>query len=589
MSKIARLSDAIGAHVRPGMHLNFASTPSRSNAALRALARAFRGTSPGFEVSATGFHSTAHLIGIHRLAKRQISCFFGDNYPVPRPNSLYTTLAKEGIELEHWSLLTYVTALRAGAMGQPWGVVKASASTTLFEELRAAGKFMTVCDSAGGEIGLVRAMVPDITFVHGAMGDEHGNVVFSPPHSEGFWGAYAARRGVIATVERIVPASRLEVLRDAVKIAPSRVLAVCEEPFGCHPQPLYTAPLFNAPGYQDDFDMYEELRTLAQDPAAYAQFEARVLDAPDPNAAYRESVGAPRLASLSESLPRPSSRPPGPSSSPPPPLDRMTPVPSSSRKPDAAVRATSILLVLGSRVIANLVRDKGYKTILAGIGHSFIASRMAKLALEQEGIDIAVTVETGLYEVDPKPRSSSFLLSYEHMARAKRLSNVEDILGVLTCGAAESCLGVLGAAQIGPDGSFNSTRLNDGKILVGSGGAHDIATNAAEVVLLSRCEPSRLVRELDYVTSPGVRVRNVVTDLCVFARAEAKSPWSLTDVYPAHGGRGLDYAVDFVREQCPWAYDVPEDGELAPLISTAEMRLVHEFDREGSFWRREGG
>src|SRR5687768_17012444 len=110
MSKAIPLADAISRHVRPGMHLHFASTPARSNAAIRELARRFRGLSPDFVLSATGFHSSAHLLGLLRLAKKYVGCFFGDNYPAPRPNRLYQELANEGAVLEQWSLLSYVLA-----------------------------------------------------------------------------------------------------------------------------------------------------------------------------------------------------------------------------------------------------------------------------------------------------------------------------------------------------------------------------------------------------------------------------------------------------------------------------------------------
>ena len=49
-----RLEQAIRKFVTPGMHLHFGSTPSRSNAAVRELARAFAGRKPGFTISATG-------------------------------------------------------------------------------------------------------------------------------------------------------------------------------------------------------------------------------------------------------------------------------------------------------------------------------------------------------------------------------------------------------------------------------------------------------------------------------------------------------------------------------------------------------
>src|SRR4051794_6580728 len=98
--KIAKLSDAIAAHVQPGMHLNFSSTPSRSNAAVREIARTFRNQDPRFVISMTGFHSTAHLLAMLRLGRKYVACFFGDNFPVPRPNELYGDVQRDGATVE---------------------------------------------------------------------------------------------------------------------------------------------------------------------------------------------------------------------------------------------------------------------------------------------------------------------------------------------------------------------------------------------------------------------------------------------------------------------------------------------------------
>src|SRR6185503_11899894 len=160
------LADAVARHVRPGMHLHFASSPSRSNASIREVARRFQGTRPDFTLSATGFHSTAHLLALLRLGTRYISCFFGDNYPTPRPNPLYAALEAEGARLEHWSLWSYVTALRAGALEQTYATTSSLSGTTLGAELAAAGQFIELPapDENGGRIGLVRAMRPDVAF-----------------------------------------------------------------------------------------------------------------------------------------------------------------------------------------------------------------------------------------------------------------------------------------------------------------------------------------------------------------------------------------------------------------------------------------
>ena len=100
--------------------------------------------------------------------------------------------------------------------------------------------FATV-DSPFGPVGLVAPLVPDVALCHAAVSDRHGNLAISEPMLEGVWGAWAARRGVVATVERIV--DDLDGLGHRVRIPAHRVLAVVEAPFGAHPGGCY-APAF---------------------------------------------------------------------------------------------------------------------------------------------------------------------------------------------------------------------------------------------------------------------------------------------------------------------------------------------------------
>jgi acyl CoA:acetate/3-ketoacid CoA transferase beta subunit/acyl CoA:acetate/3-ketoacid CoA transferase alpha subunit len=621
-SKVSRLDDAIRAHVEPEMHLNFASTPSRSNAAVRELARAFRGRAPRFVISATGFHSSAHLLAMLRLGRTYVTCFVGDNYPIPRPNALYSKLSEEGSGVELWSLGSYVAALRAGALGHPYAITRSLVGTDmgadlqrvgafrqLPEELEAAasstGSFLPSDRAADPAVGLVRALRPDIVFLHALFGDERGNLIFSPPYSEGLWGAHAATKGVVATVERIVSGAESARFGDALRLPSHRVLAVCEEPFGAHPQPVYAAPRFGVAGYIDDFAHYERWRELSSGRGVDA-FSSAVLDAEDGGNGYRAWVGNERLArladeaaALSEAVrearaagvrptPRCEHHHPGSHDDD---VGRIPPLgPRSvrdSNRPDAPARPNEILIALAARKIAERVRERGYPVILAGIGHAFLAARMAKQWLEESGVSVRVMVETGLFDVECGPSTDEFLLSYRNAALAGGLSSVEDILATLTCGATARCLGVLGAAQVDATGALNSTRA-EGKLLVGSGGANDIASCAEEVVVLARCTAKRLVTKVDYVTSPGRAVRNVVTDMCVLSReATDSTTWAVDDVYAVLGGRPPSFVLDAIRQSCPWSLRVPEDTEYAPLISTAEMALIHSLDPEGIHWRRE--
>lgn len=586
-SKITTLSEAIRTHVRSEMHLNFGSTPFRSNAAIRELARVWRGRDPRFVLSATGFHSTAHLLPLLGLGRRYISTFFGDNYPIPRPNALYSRVGEHGAELEFWSLSSYVTALRAGAMGHRHAVTNSLIGSTMGEKLAELGRFHVV-DMPGEHgvetVGMVKAMRPDVTFVHGLAADSRGNVLFSKPACEGFWGALAAREGVIATVERIVDDGFCAEYPDAIGVPPHRVLAVCHVPYGAHPQPLLPLPYADLTGYPDDFDHYLKWREMTRDPERFQEFVEAVLDAGDGERAYRKWVGEERLKRLRRSrknlppeTPAPRARTAGGRS------EAWT-----SSHPEGMVKANTAQIILAARVIRERVKAEGYPVILAGIGHSFLAARMARLWLEREGVDVSVMIEIGMFDVECGPSCHPFLLSYDNMNQAERLTSVEDVLTACTCGADNRCLGVLGAGQIDPTGDINSTWIAPDRMLVGSGGANDIASSAAEVVVLTRMSASRLVDKVDYVTSPGRRVTRVVTGAGVLSREDTGSTdWTLSGVYPVFGGRPLDEVVQAIAERCTWSFDVPEAAALEAPISTEELQLLYSLDPEGDHWARE--
>jgi acyl CoA:acetate/3-ketoacid CoA transferase beta subunit len=131
------------------------------------------------------------------------------------------------------------------------------------------------------------------------------------------------------------------------------------------------------------------------------------------------------------------------------------------------------------------------------------------------------------------------------MTAASRLSCIDDVLGTLVCGARNACVGVVGAAQIDRNGDINTSLVND-ELQVGSGGASDVAASAREVVVLTRSD--RMVEKVDYVTSPGTRVRCVVTDQCVFEREGPHAAWTVVDVY-----EDCQAGVASLRDRCPWS------------------------------------
>jgi acyl CoA:acetate/3-ketoacid CoA transferase beta subunit/acyl CoA:acetate/3-ketoacid CoA transferase alpha subunit len=557
MNRLLPLPEAIRRHVEPGMHLHFASSPSRSNAAVRELGRAFSGASPEFVLSSTGFHSSAHTLALLGLGRRYSACFFGDNYPTPRPNALYRALAREDA-LEHWSLLTYTLALRAAALGHPYAVTTSLGNTDLGAALARSGRLYEVPDPAGGRasVRLLVPIVPDVTFVHAVVGTRSGRALFAAPFGEGFHAALAAKRGVIVTVEKIVDERELDACSALVPLPPARVLAVAEEPFGAHPQPLYVgAEVCGVAGYADDFVAYEEWRKLAERPELFAAYRRSVLEAPDGKKAYFDYVGAERLAALRAS-------------------------PARSRGAEAAcgdhtrrnetLDASERLLLLAARTIARRVRDAGHQAILAGIGQAFSAARMAKLVAGAAADDVELVVETGITGFDARS-AHPFLLSAHNMAEAKRLGSVEENLGVLACGGQNRCLAVVGCAEADASGNLNSSFVG-GELIVGSGGASDLTAGAREAVVL--CRSDRLVARVEFVTSPGDRVRAIVTEDGVLERSGTDAAWELgSHGLGSRSGAELARALPFpVRVRAGDGALPPSNAELDALAAMVPER-----------------
>ena len=103
------------------------------------------------------------------------------------------------------------------------------------------------------------------------------------------------------------------------------------------------------------------------------------------------------------------------------------------------------------------------------------------------------------------------------------------ILGTLV---PKDCLGVLGLAEIDRFGNINSTRLPNGKFMVGSGGANDIASTA-DCLVVGKAIKSRFVDNVSYITSPGANVFQVVCQFGRFTRNTEKSKYELTHFLPS--------------------------------------------------------
>jgi acyl CoA:acetate/3-ketoacid CoA transferase alpha subunit len=242
---VTTLEDAVARSVRPGDSVLVMMGHSRWTAAARELARQFWRTDPAFTLIMTSLGALGGAFFRGGLVSKVVTAYSGNSFPTYNPNPIFRQAYESGeVEVEHWSILTLSQRLEAAARGLP-----AAVTGSLVGSSMADNEAFAVVDSPFGPLGLLQPLVPDVALVHAAAADPSGNLVFSEPLLDGVWGAWAARRGVVATVERVV--DDLEGLGHRVRVPGHRVLAVVEAPFGAHPGGCY-APALPVRSYGED-------------------------------------------------------------------------------------------------------------------------------------------------------------------------------------------------------------------------------------------------------------------------------------------------------------------------------------------------
>lgn len=548
----------VAAFVRPDDHVHLAATMSRPNALQRSLARVFADQGQ-LVVSTPAVHSSAHALALSGCCRKLVTGFLGDTYPSPRPNPLYRDAhVSKPFEVELWSLLTYTQRLMAAALGQPY----ATTGSDLLGTGLGKGKEGSICSvQIGGDtVTLMTPLRPDVALYHGVCADTNGNIVICAPHGEGPSAAYAARRGVIASVERIVEPEELSEMADHVLIPASRVLGICEARYGAHPNSLRTRGLAGIDSYLDDFNHLRSIvDACATEEGARRWYEDWVL-----NGDYSEYV---RKLEADGALAR---------------IDMAAPTASYSTKemdiPSEPTRQER-LIILGARAIRRLVEERGYDTLLAGIGTSHMAAWVACQQLRSAGRPIVFAAELGIV-ADSPAAGDVFLFSQRHANKAQMLAGIPEVLGGLVA-ANDRCLGVLSAAEIDQSGNLNTVRLPNGRWITGSGGANDIASSS-DCVVIAPASPHRYVRSLEHTTSPGSKVQALVAQFGAFTRTDDGS-FALSSWLPLDTPDAPDTPEATVARFTMWDDAVSGPSLREEPISAEELACVRAMDPQGDY------
>jgi acyl CoA:acetate/3-ketoacid CoA transferase alpha subunit/acyl CoA:acetate/3-ketoacid CoA transferase beta subunit len=488
------------------------------------------------------------------LAARLVTAFCGDTFPAPSPHPIYQRafIEAQDVELESWSLLTIAQRLRAAAEGLPFAVTRSLAGSSM--ELNPG---VALIEGGSGSVR-VPPLLPDVSFLHGAAADPAGNVILTPPFGESTWGAMAARYGTVVTVERIVDPEVIRRHSHLVRLPSAYVRSVSEAPFGAHPAGLSGHGIDFLPGYAEDYDFMEEFAALSRDQPAFVNWIERNL-AGRSHQDYLDLIGAARLHKL---------------------VGKADPgawqVGAASLRPDSATAPTreERMACATADVVRDRVAAAGYDHVLGGIGVAHLGGWLAQRQLAAAGVEVALLAELGFVDFTPRP-GESFIFNHANIPTCLMTTDLVTTLGTLL-GPRASAMGLLGGAQVDADWNVNSTVIPGRRFLLGSGGANDVASGCAEVVLVVAHEAGRLVERLPYITAPGRNVRAVVTDHAVFERSRTGEPIRLTGVL--EGGGGAQAAL----EGLPWRVDVASELRTYDA-SASDVATLRAFDPHRRF------
>ncbi len=549
------LADAVARNVQPGDTVQVMMGHSRWMAAARELARQFWGTDPGFTLVMTSLGALGAVFFQGGLVRKVVTAYSGNSFPTYTPNPVFRKAYESGeVEVEHWSILTLSQRLEAAARGLPAAVTGSLVGSSMAEN-----EAFTVMESPFGPLGLLQPLVPDVALVHAAAADPSGNLAFSEPLLDGVWGAWAARRGVVATVERVV--DDLDGLGHRVRVPGHRVLAVVEAPYGAHPGGCY-APGLPVRSYGEDIAHWSAVAAAA----AHGELDDYVAEwvlGPATHEDYLTRVGTDQLLWLE-----------GRSD----PMSWKADADADPVVEDHAFTPWEQAASLGAREVERVVGEVDADAVLAGAGVANLAAWVAVARARAGGSRVTLTAELGLWGYEPTP-ADPYIFNQRVFPATPYLSDASAVLGMVIGGPGTATVGCLGAAEVDSAGCLNSTELAGGRFLVGSGGANDVASRATACVVVTLARPERLPRTAAYITSPGERVTSVVTDKGVLRREDGVLRLAAV---PSGDGM-LEDRVRAFTSSCGYEPDVARDVEELAPVSTQEVRALREFDRRRLF------
>ena len=563
--KVISLAEAIRKNVKPGMMLHISPFGS---AATREVIRQFWGTKPEFILIAPP------ILGMDMiqcgLVKKTIGGTGAKGGRKGQGRGKPGTLEHD-VPNEIWSLGGISQRLFAGAMGSGFLPTKSMMGTTIAEDNKEDFKVIDDPFGSGKKIGVIKALNPDLSIIHGYAADRYGNTILCQGDSiVDEYSALASKHEVVVTVEKLVST---EYIREhsplLVKIPGYRVASVSVVPLGAHP--TYFPPwrdLKEFPGYFEDEEMVEEHRKALYEPEALnAWIKNWILDCPT-NEDYLRKVGTARIRAIKDEARVD--------------LDEFR-LPMILDKVSTSMEFNDreMMIVAGSRIIREAVLNRDRKVILCGVGPGALVAFLAYYRFKNEGRHISLMVGNGVFDFSPRPGEPN-LTSYPNWDTVKMRQNYFWSYNLIINGENQKSMAIIGAGQIDKYGNMNSG-IENGKIVVaGPGGAAD-AYQACETLAVMNQSKTRFLDRVSYITSYGAKVRTLVSSLGVYEKLGDDAEFSLTGVLPNARFKTMDEKISNIKENCGWELKIsPRVVEITPP-NYEELMILRILDPDGIY------
>ena len=472
---------------------------------------------------------------------------------------------------EIWSLGGISQRLFAGAMGTGFIPTKSMMGTTIAEDNKEAFKVIDDPFGSGKKIGIIKALNPDLSIIHGYAADRCGNTILCQGDSiVDEYSAWASKNPVVVTVEKLVSTAYIrEHSPLLVKIPGYRVNSVSVVPFGAHPN--YLPPWRDLPefsGYFEDEEMVEEHRKALYDPEALeAWIKKWILDCLT-HEEYLRQLGPNRIQKIQDEAR----------------VDlEAVKLPSILEKISlsTACNDKEMMIAAGARKIQEAVLNRGRKVVLCGVGPGALVAFLAYYQLKRQGIHISLMVGNGVFDFSPRPGEPN-LTSFPNWDTMLMRQNYFGAYSLIINGENQQSISIIGAGQIDQFGNLNSG-IEGGKIVVAAPGGAADAFQACETLAVMNQSKTRFLDKVPYITSDGAKIKTLVSSLGVFEKLGGDKEFSLTGCLANPKFPSLEDKIRNIRENCGWDLKVSSTVTEIASPTYEELMTLRIIDPDGIY------